>query len=232
MFPSLGHVFGRFFELLFYEDLALKALYSIGVVIVAMSISAVLALLLSFMGLKSYYIRYSTELMNTIASPIPGIAILPIVMLWLGVSREAMMLIMIHAMIWPLWMNTALALERIIKRYERMIKAFRIPLKTRVRHIYMEGILPDLIVGLEIAWSRGWRALLSIEMIFGIVGSHSGLGWLIYERRMYMDTAGMFAGLIAIALCGITFESIVFKSKKMEAFVETAHRNQTASKKV
>lgn len=60
-------------------------------------------------------------------------------------------------------------------------------------------------------------------MIFGIVGSHSGLGWLIYERRMYMDTAGMLAGLIAIAVCGVLFESVLFKAKRWEVFIGTTN---------
>ena len=74
------------------------------------------------------------------------------------------------------------------------------------------------MTGLQISWSRGWRALISVEMIFGMVGNQTGLGWLIYERRMYMDTAGLIAGLIAIAICGILFETLFLKVKKTEAF--------------
>ena len=226
IFPGLDRIAMRFVEMTLYDDLVLKAFYSISVVLFAVVISLVIALTLSLLGLKSQIVRYSSEMLSTIASPVPGIAILPVVILWLGITREAMLLIMVHAMLWPLWSNISRALARTRKRFDRMIKAFRIPLIRRVRHIYLEGIMPDLIAGLEIAWSRGWRALLSIEMIFGIVGSRSGLGWLIYERRMYMDTAGMFAGLIAIAICGILFESLLFKSKRLEAFVETAHRSR------
>ena len=226
LFPKLEGILMRFVDLTLHEALLFKALYSISIVLVAMLFSLILALIIVALGTRFEYIRVNTELLNAIASPIPGIAILPIIILWLGISQSAMMVIMIHAMLWPLWTSIVLAVDRLRMKYHRMMTAFKIPRIKRIRHIYFEGILPDIVAGLEIAWSRGWRALLSIEMIFGIVGKQSGLGWLIYERRMYMDTAGMFAGLIAIALCGIFFESVLFRTKKLEAFVEINHSSR------
>jgi len=226
LFPKLETILIRFVQLTLNDSLVLKALYSISIVLVSMFLSLLLGFVLVALSSRYRYFRVNTELLNAIASPLPGIAILPIVILWLGITREAMVVIMIHAMLWPLWTNMILAVDRIRLRYHRMMTAFKITLFRRVFQIYLKGIVPDIIAGLEIAWSRGWRALLSIEMIFGIVGSQSGLGWLIYERRMYMDTAGMFAGLIAIALCGILFESIVFKTKKLEVFGEIHHSNR------
>ncbi len=226
LFPRLEGIIVRFIDLTLHDALLLKALYSIMIVLIAMVFSLIIAFIIVALGTRFEYFRVNTELMNAIASPIPGIAILPIIILWLGISQSAMMVIMIHAMLWPLWTNIVLAVDRVKLKYHRLMTAFKIPRLTRIRHIYFEGILPDIVAGLEIAWSRGWRALLSIEMIFGIVGKQSGLGWLIYERRMYMDTEGMLAGLIAIALCGILFESILFRTKKMEAFVETNHTSR------
>lgn len=221
--PDLKMILERFMMLTIKDALFIKALYSVGIVFITMLMSLALALTFSILSIKSLYVQSSMEVLNTLLGPIPGIAVLPIVILWFGVSRQAMIVIMIHAMIWPLWTHMALALKRVVIRYDRLIKAFKIPFKRRLKHIYFEGILPDVLAGLEIAWSRGWRALLSVEMIFGIVGNQSGLGWLIYERRMYMDTAGMFAGLLAIAICGITFETLLFKSKKLEAYFGQTH---------
>lgn len=226
LFPKLETILVRFVDLVINDALIMKALYSISIVLIAMGISLGVAAVLAVLGSRFEYMRINTDLLSAIASPIPGIAILPIVILWLGISRASMLAIMIHAMLWPLWTHMILAIDRIRTRYQRMISAFKIPWFRRMTQVYLIGILPDLVAGLEIAWSRGWRALLSIEMIFGIVGTQSGLGWLIYERRMYMDTAGMFAGLIAIAICGILFESVLFKTKKLEVFGEINHSDR------
>ena len=220
LFPGVDDIAIRFISLIRHDHLLSKAFFSMSFVIITMMISLILSLFLVGGCAKYRYVRINTEMMNTILSPIPGVALVPVVILWLGLTKQAMLFIMIHAMIWPLVTHNMLAVDRINQRYGRMMQTFKIPWFRRMKDIYLHGILPDLIVGLEIAWSRGWRALLSIEMIFGIIDKFSGLGWLIYERRMYMDTAGMFAGLITIAICGILIESVIFKSSKLEAYIE------------
>ena len=221
LFPSLESVANRFWVLVMDEALLFKAINSISIVLMGMLISALIALILALLGIYLPFIRENTKLLNSIASPLPGIALIPIVILWMGLTPKAMMLIMIHAMLWPLVTTLTLALERVHYQYLRLIKVFKIPFRRRISAIYLPGIISDLFAGFEIAWSRGWRTLLSVEMIFGIIGTHSGLGWLIYERRMYMDTAGMLAGLIAIAMCGMLFESVLFKAKRWEVFIGT-----------
>jgi NitT/TauT family transport system permease protein len=47
-------------------------------------------------------------------------------------------------------------------------------------------------------------------MIFGAAGGEGGLGWFIFKRRVFMDTPGIFAGLIVIIFIGILVEDLVF----------------------
>ena len=70
--------------------------------------------------------------------------------------------------------------------------------------------IPQIISGLKIAWARAWRALISAEMLFGITSGKGGLGWYIYDRRIFMDTPGMYAGLMVLVLIGLIFESLIF----------------------
>jgi len=216
LFPSLEAILVKFYMMVINDNLFGKALYSISIVIASITISLILSVLMIVIGNFSEYFKDNAEVMNSIASPLPGIAILPLVILWFGISRTSMVFIIVHATLWPLWSQLSLSVDRINRRFSRFIHAFKISQRKSFYHVYYLGTKPDLITGLQISWSRGWRALISIEMIFGMVGNQTGLGWLIYERRMYMDTAGLIAGLIAIAICGIFFESLFFRSKTME----------------
>lgn len=218
--PKVETILLRWWYLIREDHLLMRVAVSLSTIIVAVAIALALSVLLILIGKKSYIVKECLKLSASIAGPIPGIALLPLIILLLGLSTEAMMVILIHAMIWPLWTTLDLSVTRIHKRFNRFIHAFKLSRWKRLKDVYFKGILPDLLTGIEVAWGRGWRALLSIEMIFGIVGNRSGLGWLIYERRMYMDTAGMLAGLLTIALCGIVFESVLFKSKLVEVHRE------------
>ncbi len=62
--------------------------------------------------------------------------------------------------------------------------------------------------GVHIGWARGWRGLISAEMIFGSISQIGGLGWYMYQRRAFMDTAGMYAGIIFVMLIGLIVEGV------------------------
>ena len=63
---------------------------------------------------------------------------------------------------------------------------------------------------MKIGWARAWRALISAEMVFGAVGSKGGIGWYLLNQRTFMDTSGLFAGIILVILIGIFVEDVVF----------------------
>lgn len=225
MFPSLEVVFVKLMSMISTGELITQAIYSISIVIVTMCLSLVIGLMAVAASTSSRYIRVNIELLNATLGPIPGVAVLPFIILWFGISQTSMNLIMIHAMVWPIWLTLMLSKDKLDQKYSKLMRAFKVKSNYKWMHVYLQGMVPDIITALEIAWGRGWRTLLSVEMIFGIVGDQSGLGWLVYERRMYMDTAGMLSGLLVIALCGIIFESLLFKSKRLEAYIESHYQN-------
>jgi len=47
-------------------------------------------------------------------------------------------------------------------------------------------------------------------MIFGATGGKGGIGWYIFNKRVFMDTPGLFAGLIVIIIIGILVEDLAF----------------------
>jgi NitT/TauT family transport system permease protein len=67
-----------------------------------------------------------------------------------------------------------------------------------------------LLAGLKSGWARGWGAAISAEMIFGASGGIGGIGWYIFNKRVFMDTAGVYAGLLIIIAVGIFVEDFVF----------------------
>lgn len=215
LFPGMISVIRRLYELITKESLLIKTAYSISLVLLSMIASLVISTVLIILGRKFEWIGTNIELVNSVASPLPGIAILPLVILWLGVRQESMLFIMIHATLWPMWRQLSLGVDRLHTRYKRFEKAFGLSPLRRFYHIYCLGSTEDLIAAMSVSWSRGWRALISVEMIFGIVGTQTGLGWMIFERRMYMDTEGLYAGLIMIALCGVLFESLIFRKRNL-----------------
>ena len=203
LLPSIGEVFHALVALWVTGNLWVQIGYSLGTVIVGVVISFLMALFMILMGQIFSALQRHLYTLESIFNPLPGVAILPLVILWFGVSYRAMMVILFHACFWPLWSQLNLKILTIKAQYQPMIDVFKMPRRRQWQSLYLLGSKHEMAVALKTAWSRGWRALISIEMIFGMVGNHRGLGWLIYERRMYMDTAGLYAGLFIIAVLGV-----------------------------
>jgi NitT/TauT family transport system permease protein len=47
-------------------------------------------------------------------------------------------------------------------------------------------------------------------MVFGALGGSGGMGWFIFQRRVFMDTPGIFAGLLVVLLLGLLVEGVFF----------------------
>lgn len=47
-------------------------------------------------------------------------------------------------------------------------------------------------------------------MVFGAVGAKGGIGWYILTQRTFMNTAGLFAGIILVIFIGMLVEDGLF----------------------
>lgn len=148
--------------------------------------------------------------------PLPGIALLPLVILWAGTGRTAVLLIIIHSVLWPLTTNLTGGIRAVPEHLHDVSRNYRLGHLQTMRHLILPSTLPYLIAGLRIGWARAWRALIAAEMVFGAAGGSGGLGWYLFQQRVFMDTRGMFAGILVIMVIGVLFEELLFESLERE----------------
>ena len=131
-------------------------------------------------------------------NPLPSIAVLPLAILWFGLSTTALIVVIANAVIWPIAINvepgfrtanpTVVAVGRNIG-----LSGWRL-----VRDVLMPAALPHTISGLKTGWAFGWRTIIAAELVFGVAGSGGGLGNFINDARYFLRTPDVFAGLVTI----------------------------------
>ena len=169
------------------------------------------ALLLSMTGYLNRYAGRAVDTLVALMHPLPGIALLPIVILWAGIGRTAVLLIIVHSVLWPLTTSISAGIRTIPRHLYDVSRNFRLNLPQTVFHLILPAIFPHMLSGMRIGWARAWRALIAAEMVFGAAGGQGGLGWYIFQKRVFMDTRGLFAGILVIMIIGIAFESFLFE---------------------
>ncbi len=212
VFPSLTTIIKALAGSLYNGELTQQLLFSLLIISQGLLISLVLAI---FMALAAHFSGIAASLIDTLvalAHPLPGIALMPLVLIWFGAGRQAILFVIIHSVLWPMVLNLRTGFSSIPDIYILVGKNYGLDRLQILIQIMAPASLPYFLVGLKIGWARSWRALISAEMLFGAVNSIGGLGWFIFQKRVFFDLPGVFAGIIVIIIIGILVEDLIFNN--------------------
>ncbi len=194
--------------------LATQLLQSISLVVVSLAAGLLLALVMAYIDMRSPWLNSLFDLAASVLHPLPGIAVLPVVILWVGIGLPAVFLVMIHAVLWSLFLNVQMGFRTVDRALIEVANNYGASSWQIYWHVLLPCSREVIKTGLQVAWSRGWRALISAEMIFGAINAIGGMGWYLNEKRSFMDTKGVFAGILVIALVGMVVENVLFRGNK------------------
>lgn len=210
LFPAFSVVAGSLMTGLLKGTLLVQLIQSLTVITAGLATGLVLAIVMAYLDYFSDISQSLLELLASALHPLPGIALLPVVVLWAGVGLKAVFVIIVHAVVWSLFLNIKMGFRQVEQSLVEVAKNYGATDFQLFRHVLMPCSVHALLTGLQVGWSRGWRALISAEMVFGAISSLGGIGWYIYERRAFMDTPGIYAGILLIVLVGVLVEQVLF----------------------
>jgi len=144
----------------------------------------------------------------TILMPIPTLAWVPIVILWLGMSNATIIFVIFLSGLFPIIYNSSAGVRGISKKTLWAAEIMGASKHKTFTKVLLPAALPSIITGHILAVSNGWRALVGAEML---AGSGYGLGYMIFDARTFMDTETVYGGIIMIALLGLLIEKGLFK---------------------
>ncbi|MFP4564132.1 MAG: ABC transporter permease [Spirochaetia bacterium] len=218
LFPPLADILISLFRSLLGGGLLVQTGFSLLLILSALALSGVLTLILFTLSVLSRRLKDFFFFLQSFLHPLPGIALLPLFILWFGTGTPPVLIVIIHSVLWPLYTSLMGGYEALPRIWTRIGRNYMLGTGHMIRHIYLPGCMPSLTAGLKIGWARSWRALISAEMIFGAVGATGGLGWFLFQKRVFMDTPGLFAGLIMVAVIGLIVEDAVFGFLERKTF--------------
>jgi NitT/TauT family transport system permease protein len=210
LMPPVATIFEAFGTGLLEGKLLGQLLFSLGYIGLALVLSGLLGSMLVATARMAPFSRRAIVSVTSLLHPLPGVALLPVVILWAGVGPVATLVVVVHSVLWPLVTNLLAGAESVPQAYRLFGRNIGLSPRQIFLRIELPGSMPSIIAGGRIAWSRGWRAFISAEMIFGAVAGEGGLGWYLFNRRVFMDTPGLFAGLLLVMLVGIAVENGLF----------------------
>lgn len=212
LFPSLGEIGAAFVEGFRDDSLLTYTLYSMSLIVRGLAVGIILAFVLSSLAIisKTFYAVYN--LVVSIMDLLPGVALLPLAIMWFGIGEGVIIFIVVHSILWPMSRSIIDGFKGISNIYIEGGRNIGLKGLRLVLGVYVPAAFASILSGMRVGWARAWRGLLSVEMIFGTTGSGAGIGWFIFLKRNNVDIAGVFAALIVIIIIGIIIEYGVFRT--------------------
>ncbi|HET6948699.1 MAG TPA: ABC transporter permease [bacterium] len=142
----------------------------------------------------------------------PRIALLPLLILWLGFGAESKILLIFLSAVMPVLitsMDGVKTVDQSLLRAAKVFGASRTQIYTRV---VLPFTLPFIMTGLRQGVGRGLIAMVVAEMF----GSGRGVGFMIARSAAQLDAAAMFALLIVLVVISV---GLVYLMTALERWV-------------
>jgi taurine transport system permease protein len=133
--------------------------------------------------------------------PLPPLAYLPLMIIWLGIGEASKITLLALAMFAPIALSAQAGVRSVTQ--ERVNAALSLG-ATRwqlLREVILPSALPEILTGTRIALGVGWGTLVAAELI----AATRGIGYVIMSASQFLATDVVFVGIGIIAACAFAF---------------------------
>jgi ABC-type nitrate/sulfonate/bicarbonate transport system permease component len=131
--------------------------------------------------------------------PIPKIALLPLLILWLGIGEEPKIATIALGVFFSTAISVYSGVDAVPRNLIRMAQSFNVPFFAIVRRVIWPGALPSILAGFRITASVALLLVVSAEMI----GAEYGIGAFVLQAGNLMQTDQLLAGVVILSLFGL-----------------------------
>jgi ABC-type nitrate/sulfonate/bicarbonate transport system permease component len=137
--------------------------------------------------------------------PIPGIAWIPLAILWFGLGDAAVVFVVFATTFFPLFFNTEAGARMISPTVLDAGRCFGARGLVFFFRIVLPATVPYIITGLRISLGGAWRMIVAGEML----ASQDGIGYLLMESRFQFRAVDLMTAMILVAVVGYATEKLI-----------------------
>jgi len=137
--------------------------------------------------------------------PVPKSAIFPLLLLICGLGEASKIAMVAIGVFYPVLINTATGVLEINKIYLDVGRNYGANRWQVFSTIALPGAVPHIMSGIKLGLGLGLMLIAIAEMI----GSKSGLGYMIWNAWELLSVEQMYVGLLVIAFLGFVLSTIL-----------------------
>lgn len=205
LFPGPITVFGALVELIKDGTLFVHIKDSMRRFAIGYVLAGALAIVLGLLLGRSRWMWPIVDPVVQLLRPISPVAWSPFIVLTFGIGDLPAIVIIFIAAFFPILLTTIKGVKNIDPQHLKLASNLQFNKFDVYRKIIIPAALPSIMNGLHLALGTAWIFLVAGEM----VGSQSGLGYLIVDARNMLHLPNVLAGIVVIGIIGLLLDRLI-----------------------
>lgn len=198
LLPAMSVVVARVVEDLTSGQLLLDVGLTLYRALSAFALAAFIGVTIGLLMARLPTARWFFDPLVSIGLPMPKLALLPIFMLWFGLFDLSKILMVAFSASFQIIIATWAATQSVEKELIWSARSLGASNRQTLWEVVLPAASPQILTGLQIALPICLIVVLVTEMIMG----GGGLGDTMLQSARYVDSPGVFAGIVEIGLLG------------------------------
>ena len=186
---------------------------SLVVLAVGLAVSAVAGITVGLLLARFWALDVALDMYITFLYSTPTVALVPLIVLWVGFESTAKIVILFLFAFFPLVINTYQGVKNVDPRLLEVGRAFRCSERQLWTNIVLPAALPFIVTGLRLAVGRGLIGMVLADLYTAI----SGIGYLIVRSASTYRVDKMFVPIVVLGVLGITLTALLRAAERWVA---------------
>ena len=221
MLPSPMAVAAVFWESLAHGELAVNVVMSVRRVVFGLALGMLLAVPVGFMiGWYAPVRRFVDPLINFFRA-LPPIALIPLVIVYLGIGEIAKVAILFYASFFAAVIVMVEGMSQISPVFIRVARTLGATDLEIFLKVLVPLTVPHMLTALRVALGVAWATLVASEL----VAAQQGLGAMIQNASSFFDLNTIYVGIICIGMLALLMDlALRMLSRRMVAWQDKIDR--------
>ena len=180
-------------------------LASLGRVFGAFALACLTAIPLGVLMGVNRFVRGFLDPLIEFYRPLPPLAYLPLVIIWLGIGEFPKVFLIFLAIFAPMAIAARAGVRSVSTEQIHAAYAMGATRTQVITQVIMKAALPEIFTGMRIGIGVGWTTLVAAEM----VAASRGLGFMVLNAAEYLASDTVIMGIIVIGVFAFIFDLLI-----------------------
>lgn len=208
--PRPSYLWNELLSLLVSGELLKNLLISIIRVTEGFLLGAILGVAIGIQVALIKNLRVAVSLIFGLLRPIPVIAWIPLLILWMGIDEGSKITVIAIGSFWTVFINVVEGIRQVDKKYLEVATILGKSKSTLIWKVILPSAMPSIFTGVRVGIDVAWRSVVAAELI----AASSGIGYMIMYARELSQTDVVLIGILSIGVTGILIEQVLKRIEK------------------